>query len=161
MSTRPVATSIRGVNVAVTLPWRRNVPSCTLRTRSTLGLNVTVNVTVEMRDALATVSGTVYGPPATRNSCGAVTLTWATDGGGTPWAAATGGAVGSRGAAAGGAPAIAGAGGGSAPTGGSAVAGAPACPVAGGVCGTAPGGVAAAGAVAPGGIGVGDGGGKN
>ncbi len=66
--------SMRGVKVAVTPPWRMNVPSCTLRTRSTAGLYVTVNVIIDMRDALLIESGTVYGPPATRNSGGAVTM---------------------------------------------------------------------------------------
>ena len=59
MSTRPVATSIRGVKFAVTPPWRMNVPSCTLRTRRTAGLNVTVSVIIDSRDAFATDSGTV------------------------------------------------------------------------------------------------------
>ena len=63
---------MRGVKFAVTPPCRMNVPSCTFRTRSTAGLNVTVNVIIDNRDAFATASGTVYGPPAVRNSCGAV-----------------------------------------------------------------------------------------
>src|SRR4051794_18512337 len=75
MSTRPTAASMRGVNVAVTPPWRMNVPSCTLRTLSTFGLNVTVSVIVDSRDALLTESGTVDGPLATRISGGAVTIT--------------------------------------------------------------------------------------
>ena len=45
-----------------------NVPSCTLRTRSTVGLKVTVSVITDRRDALLIDSGTVYGPPATWNS---------------------------------------------------------------------------------------------
>src|SRR4051812_39196903 len=68
MSTRPAAASIRGVNVVGTLPCRMKVPSCTVRTRSTFGLNVTVSVITDTRDALLIESGTVYGPPATRNS---------------------------------------------------------------------------------------------
>ena len=44
-----------------------NVPSCTLRTRSTFGLNVIVNVITDTRDALLIDTGTVYGPPATWN----------------------------------------------------------------------------------------------
>ena len=39
--------SILGVNVVGTLPCRMNVPSCTVRTRSTFGLNVTVSVMTE------------------------------------------------------------------------------------------------------------------
>src|SRR5512133_1886407 len=55
-----------------------NVPSCAVRTRSTFGLNVTVSVTTDTRDALLIDSGTVYGPPATRNSVpGGVTITCA------------------------------------------------------------------------------------
>ena len=87
---------MRGVKVAVTPPWRMNVPSCTLRTRNTAGLNVTVNVTIDSRDAFATLSGTVYGPPAVRNSCGAVIVTCAAGTGGTP-AAPLGATLGSRG----------------------------------------------------------------
>ncbi|MGB8554959.1 MAG: hypothetical protein WCD73_16695, partial [Pseudolabrys sp.] len=45
-----------------------------VRTRSTFGLNVTVSVIVESRDALFTDSGTVDGPLATRISGGAVTM---------------------------------------------------------------------------------------
>ena len=52
-----------------------NVPSCTVRTRSTAGLKVTVSVSVDTRDALLIETGTVYGPPATRNSVpGGVTM---------------------------------------------------------------------------------------
>src|SRR2546428_253564 len=68
MSTRPAAASIFGVNDAVTPPCRMNVPSCTVRTRSTFGLYVIVKVITETRDALLIETGTVYGPPATRNS---------------------------------------------------------------------------------------------
>src|SRR6266542_177511 len=74
MSTRPVAASIRGVNVVVTPPWRMNVPSLTIRTRSTFGLNVTVSVTTDRRDTLLIDSGAVYGPPATRNSVPGVVM---------------------------------------------------------------------------------------
>ena len=97
MSTRPVAASMRGVKLAVTPPWRMNVPSCTFRTRSTAGLNVTVSVIVDSRDAFATASGTVYGPPAVRNSCGAVMVICAADAAGIAGGVAGGGAVGSRG----------------------------------------------------------------
>src|SRR5436190_18652508 len=91
MSTRPVAASIRGVKVVVMPPCRMNVPSCAVRTRSTLGLNVTVSVTTDTRDALLIETGTVYGPPATRNSVpGGVTSTCATPpvGAGAPGGAA-------------------------------------------------------------------------
>src|SRR6478736_1321308 len=97
MSTRPVVASIRGVDVAVTLPWRMNMPSCTLRTRSTFGLNVTVSVSVETRDTLLIEIGTVYGPPATRNSPGGVTRICAPAGGVAPGVAGAAGGVTSRG----------------------------------------------------------------
>ena len=96
MSTRPVATSIRGVKFAVTPPCRMNVPSWTFLTRSTAGLNVTVNVIIDNRDAFETASGTVYGPPAVRNSCGAVMVICAIEAAGMGGVAA-GAAVGSRG----------------------------------------------------------------
>ena len=60
---------MRGVKDGVTPPCRMKVPSCTVRTRSTAGLYVTVNVTIDSRDALLIETGTVYGPPATRNRC--------------------------------------------------------------------------------------------
>src|SRR5512145_3222495 len=97
MSTRPVATSMRGVNIAVTPPWRMKVPSCTVRTRSTAGLNVIVSVNVDSRDAFETERGTVYGPPATRNSCGAVTPIWAAAAAPGAAGGVVGGAVTSRG----------------------------------------------------------------
>src|SRR5687768_4854671 len=65
MSTRPATASFCGVNVVETPPCRMNEPSCTLRTRSTLGLNVIVSVITETREALLIEIGTVYGPPAT------------------------------------------------------------------------------------------------
>src|ERR1044072_3351393 len=65
ISTRPFAASMRGVNVAVTPPCRMNVPSCAIRARSSAGLNVTVKVITDSRDALLIDTGTVYGPPAT------------------------------------------------------------------------------------------------
>src|SRR5947207_2471654 len=66
---------MRGVNAAVKPPCRMNVPSCTVRTRSSAGLYVTVNASIDTRDALLIDTGTVYGPPATRNSVpGAVTI---------------------------------------------------------------------------------------
>ena len=43
------------------------LPSCTLRTRSFVGSKMSVSVTVEIRDASVISSGTVYGPPPTRN----------------------------------------------------------------------------------------------
>ena len=46
---------------------RRKLPSCTLTTRSFVGSKISVSVTVEMRDASLINSGTVYGPPPTRN----------------------------------------------------------------------------------------------
>src|SRR6476619_4615396 len=67
MSTRPAAASICGVNEVATPPCRMNVPSCTLRPRSTFGLYLNVTVTTETRDALLIDTGTVYGPPATWN----------------------------------------------------------------------------------------------
>src|SRR5262245_59829811 len=55
-----------------------NVPSVAVRTRSSAGLYVIVSVTVEIRDALLIDSGTLYGPPPTRNSVpGGVVMTWA------------------------------------------------------------------------------------
>src|SRR6516162_9490382 len=42
------------------------LPSFTLRTRSFVGSNVSVNVSVEMRVASVIEMGTVYGPPPTR-----------------------------------------------------------------------------------------------
>src|SRR5262249_13659869 len=57
-------------NVTDTPPARRKLPSCTLRTRSLVGSKISVSVTVESRDASATSSGTVYGPPPTRNVVG-------------------------------------------------------------------------------------------
>src|SRR3954470_200321 len=77
MSTRPVAASMRGVNVVATPPCRMNVPSCAVRTRSTFALYVTVKVITDSRDTLLIEIGTVYGPLATRNSGPAVTITWA------------------------------------------------------------------------------------
>ena len=50
-----------------TPPARRKLPSCTLRTRSFVGSKTSVSVTVEIRDASLISSGTVYGPPPTRN----------------------------------------------------------------------------------------------
>src|SRR5919106_2605571 len=93
MSTRPAAASIRGVNDVATPPCRMNVPSCTFRTRSTFGLNVTVSVITETRWALLIETGTVYGPPATWNVVpGTVRMTCAGVGAAGP-VAAPGGAV--------------------------------------------------------------------
>src|SRR4029453_7141849 len=106
MSTRPAARSILGVNVALTLPWRMNIPSCTFLTRRTFGLNVTVSVIVEARDTLLIETGTVYGPPATRNSPGGVTRICAAPGvAGVPvGAAGVAGCVTSRGGVTGSVP---------------------------------------------------------
>ena len=65
MSMRPPVTCCE--NVALTPPDRMKVPSDTLLTRKSAGSNVRVNVTVDSRAALITESGTVYGPPPTRN----------------------------------------------------------------------------------------------
>src|SRR3712207_3148697 len=100
MSTRPAAASMRGVNVAGIPPCRMNVPSCTVRTRNTLGLNVTVSVSTDTRDALLIDTGTVYGPPAIVNSGrGVVIRIWVEPVGGAAAAGAApaGGCVGSRG----------------------------------------------------------------
>src|SRR5438128_401957 len=43
------------------------LPSCTVRTRSTAGLKVIVSVMVVTRVAPEIESGTLYGPPPTRN----------------------------------------------------------------------------------------------
>src|SRR6516225_10061689 len=67
MSTRPAVASLRGVNVAVTLPCRMNVPSWMVRTRRIDGLYVSVSVMTDSRCALLIDTGTVYGPPATWN----------------------------------------------------------------------------------------------
>src|SRR6478736_2628254 len=91
---------MRGVNDVATPPCRMNVPSCAVRTRSTFGLYVTVSVITERRATLLIEIGTVYGPPATRNSVpGGVTITCAVaaPAGVGPGAAAGGGAVMSRG----------------------------------------------------------------
>src|SRR4030095_4046902 len=54
------------------------LPSCTARTRTAAGLNVTVNDNPESRDALVADTATVYGPPPIRNSGpGGVTTIWA------------------------------------------------------------------------------------
>src|SRR5438045_5082121 len=50
------------------------VPSLAWRTRSTFGLNVTVSVITDNRDTLLIETGTVYGPPATRNSVPGVVM---------------------------------------------------------------------------------------
>src|ERR671912_130932 len=77
-STRPVAASMRGVKLAPTPPCRMKVPSCTVRTRSTLGLKVIDRLSVETRDALLIETGTVYGPPPTWKTVpGTVTITCA------------------------------------------------------------------------------------
>src|SRR5215210_7919736 len=69
---------MRGVNEVAMPPWRMNVPSCTVRTRSTFGLNVMVSVMTDTRDALLIEMGTVYGPPATWKVVpGTVTITCA------------------------------------------------------------------------------------
>src|SRR5690349_15990742 len=93
MSTRPVAASMRGVKVVATPPWRMNVPSCAVRTRNTFGLYVTVSVITDSRATLLIDTGTVYGPPATRNSVpGGVMITCAVEGdGGVAVPAAAGG----------------------------------------------------------------------
>src|SRR3989338_6401354 len=44
------------------------LPSCTARTRSLVGSNMSVIVIVESRVALVMDTGTVYGPPPTRNA---------------------------------------------------------------------------------------------
>src|SRR5262249_4888337 len=67
MSTRPAVASMRGVNVAVTPPWRMNVPPWTVRTRRIAGLKVIDSVITDRRCALLIETGTVYGPPATWN----------------------------------------------------------------------------------------------
>ena len=53
-SIRPVAASVFGVNTTLALPWRRKLPSCTVRILRIDGLNVTVTVTVEAREMPAT-----------------------------------------------------------------------------------------------------------
>src|SRR5688500_15019600 len=106
MSTRPAAASIFGVNDAVVAPCRMNVPSWTLRTRTTDGSNVIVSDMVETRDALLIESGVRYGPPTTRNSrsvgvmmiCAGVTVVPGAAGG------ETSGAFGSRGGVTGAVP---------------------------------------------------------
>src|SRR5262245_14071600 len=101
MSTRPAARSIRGVAEAATPPCRMKVPSCTLRTRNTFGLNVIVSVIIDRRLTLPMEIGTVYGPPLTRNSVpGGVTITCAGGADGADGVGA-GGAFGSRGGAVG------------------------------------------------------------
>ena len=77
-----------------------NVPSCTVLTRRTAGLKVTVTDSVDNRDALLIDSGAMYGPPATLNSVpDGVMMICAGVGWPTPGAVgvAAGGAVGSRG----------------------------------------------------------------
>jgi hypothetical protein len=59
MSMRPAPESTCCVKVGVTLPWRMNVPSDTLRTRSSAGLNVMEMVTADRRDAPVIDTGTV------------------------------------------------------------------------------------------------------
>src|SRR5438093_11148227 len=81
------------------------LPSCTARTRSAAGLKVIVSVTLDTRDAPVIDTGTVYGPPPTRNSVpGGVTSTCAAAGvaaggvaGGTAAGGVGGGAVGAPG----------------------------------------------------------------
>ena len=69
---------MRGVKDAITPPCRMKVPSCTVRTRSTAGLYVIVNVTTETRAALLIETGIVYGPPATWKVVpGGDTMIWA------------------------------------------------------------------------------------
>ena len=68
MSTRPAAASTCWVNVAWMPPWFITAPGFTLRTRSTAGLKVTENDSVDSRVAPEIDSGTMYGPPPTRNS---------------------------------------------------------------------------------------------
>src|SRR5688572_26872662 len=100
MSTRPCTASIFGVNDTVVEPWRMNVPSWTLRTRTTCGLNVTVSDIVETRCALLIATGARYGPPAILNSVPAVVMITcagvAVDGA-APGGPAGSGAFGSRG----------------------------------------------------------------
>src|SRR4051794_17699697 len=103
MSTRPVTALMFGVNVTIAPPWLMNVPPVTCRTRNTLGLNVSVNVMVDRRDTLLIEIGTVYGPPATRNSVpGVVISSCAAPAGPGAVGAGAGGAFGSRGGVAGG-----------------------------------------------------------
>src|SRR6188768_1485348 len=141
MSTRPLAASICGVKLVATPPWRMNVPSWTLRTRSTLGLKVIVRVIVDTREALLIDTGTVYGPPATWKVVpGTVRMTC--DGVAVAGPAGVGGVVGlSRGVSGtttGGIAPVPGAGG-TVPTGAPAGGTAP-----GGCCGAAPGGTVGA-----------------
>src|SRR6266850_7824763 len=71
------------------------LPSCTARTRSAAGLKVIVSVTLDTRDAPVIDTGTVYGPPPTRNSVpGGVTSTCAAAGGVAGGGTAAGGGVG-------------------------------------------------------------------
>src|SRR5438128_4355638 len=51
----------------LTLPARMKLPSWTVRTRSLVASYTSVSVTVDRRCASVTDSGTVYGPPPTRN----------------------------------------------------------------------------------------------
>src|SRR5580658_7049422 len=54
------------------------LPSWRLRTRSSVGSNVTVSEMVESLDTFEIEIGTVYGPPPTRNTApGGVMATWA------------------------------------------------------------------------------------
>ena len=59
MSIRPAAASTCCVNVGVTFPWRMNVPSETLRTRSNAGLKVMEIVSPDTREAPVIETGTV------------------------------------------------------------------------------------------------------
>ena len=62
-------------------------------------MNVTVSVIIDNREAFETASGTVYGPPPVRNSCGAVNVICATDAGAGVAGVGDGGAVTSLGGA--------------------------------------------------------------
>ena len=74
MSMRPLLSSTCWVNAGVTPPCRMNVPSCTLRTRSSAGLKVIDSVTADSRVAPEIDIGTVYGPPPTRISLGGLSV---------------------------------------------------------------------------------------
>jgi hypothetical protein len=65
MSIRPGLTC--WANVALAPPDRMKLPSCTTRGRMSAGSNVIVRAMVDRREAFATDTGTVYGPPPTRS----------------------------------------------------------------------------------------------
>src|SRR5436190_6284480 len=77
MSIRPPLTC--WLNTADAPPVRMKGPSCTVRTRSTFGSNVIVRLMVVSRVAPLIDTGTVYGPPPTRNVVPGVEMTTCAD----------------------------------------------------------------------------------